>query len=175
MNPSIDHEQAIRKAEGYSDWHFERIPDSQGLPSSAEFYLSDCVDGDWTVKHITPATKDDILDVHKAAGCRPSRIDWNEDTGTLVVYGAWSINWFGDWAARGRRGIEDYLCQLGDPRCPSLDDLYAKSWGGTVNLFCDNDDEIARQFLQAYPELDEQWVRRAIPRLRERNEASLGF
>jgi hypothetical protein len=172
MNPSIDHEQAVRKAEGYSEWHFERIPDSKGLPSDAEWYLRERPNGDLTVKHITSAVKDDVLDVYKAAGCRPDRIEWNEDTGTLVLHGAWGINWFDDWALRGRSGIEDHLCWLGDPRCPEFDRLYEKSWG-EVDLFCSDDDEIVRQFLRVDPDLDEQWVRRAIPRLRERNEAGL--
>jgi hypothetical protein len=175
MNPTIDPEQAVRKAEGYSDWHFQRVPDSKGLPSDADWYLSDCVNGDWTVKHITSAIKDDIIDVFKAAGNRPDEIKWNEDTGTLVLYGVWSINWFGDWAERGRSGIEDYLYWLGDPRFPDLDRIYEKTMDGDVDLFCRDDDEVVRQFLQVDPVLDEQWVRRALPRLRERNEDNMGF
>jgi hypothetical protein len=57
MNPSFDYEQAMRKAEGYSEWHFERIPDSKGLPSDAEWYLRERPDGDLTVKHITSRSR----------------------------------------------------------------------------------------------------------------------
>jgi hypothetical protein len=66
------------------------------------------------------------------------------------------------------------LCWLGDPRFPGFDRVYEKSWG-EVDFLCSDDDEIVHQFLQVDPELDEQWVRRAIPRLRERNEANLAF
>jgi hypothetical protein len=179
MNSSIENDQALRKAEGYSSWHFERIPDTKGLPQSAKWHLSDCVNGDITVEHITSAIKDDILDVYKAADHRPRAIEWDEAAGILVLHGVLASYecWFGGWASLGRRGLEDYLNYLGDPRFPDFGDLYSKAYGGEdgVDLFSDDNDEIVRQYLKVDPDLDERWVRRAIPRLREKNEADFNL
>jgi hypothetical protein len=113
--------------------------------------------------------KDDILDLYKAAGHRPDRIEWDESKGTLVLRGDSTYSdWFAEWAVSGRRGIEGYLAGIGDPRFPYAQTLFDRccSSESLVDLSA-SDDEIVRQILKADSELDEPWVRRLIPRLKE--------
>jgi hypothetical protein len=172
-------EQVLRKAEGYDDGHFNRIPDSAGLPRADHWDSTDAGDGNVTIWHITSRIKDDILDLYKAAGYRPDKIVWHEEgtltnevsEGTLILYGVTgSTDWFAEWASSGRRGIEGYLAWIGDPRFPYVDTL--SDMCSDIYLdFEASDEEIACVILESYPDLDDDWVRRMIPRLREKEVA----